>query len=139
MSRRKRVFLLSLPVALVLLGLAVFRLWPRTTVITPESFAHLRVGMPRAEVEGILGGPPRDESSGPSQMDLSALATDEEKLRVINEVRAMVILGPEYWISDRIAIWAVFDDAGRLHKVASFPVRRAEETLLQTFGRLVLF
>ncbi len=41
----------------------VWVLWPRTA-ITLENYERVHDGMTRAEVETILGGPPRDETDG---------------------------------------------------------------------------
>jgi hypothetical protein len=57
--------------ALAAVGLAVlitagaFALWPRPDRVTLENFRCIHVGMTRGEVEGILGGPPGDYTTGP--------------------------------------------------------------------------
>ena len=43
-----------LPVALVLLGVAIWVLWPRSSAITRENAARIELGMTVAEVEAIL-------------------------------------------------------------------------------------
>ena len=52
------------PLALGALGLALWLLWPRESAITEENIASIQIGMTRAQVEAILGGPARDESDG---------------------------------------------------------------------------
>jgi hypothetical protein len=47
---------------LVVAGAALYLLWPRSA-INRENFEKVQVGMTLAEVEAILGGPERDESS----------------------------------------------------------------------------
>jgi hypothetical protein len=67
MSRRRRFLLIALPVALVLLGVSAWVLWPRhpqATAITLENAKRIRPGMRLAEVSAILGGPPRHEITG---------------------------------------------------------------------------
>src|SRR5690349_6879996 len=60
---RRRVFLLLLaPVIGLVIG--IWMLWSRTA-ITPANAARIQPGMTLAEVAAILGGPARDESTGP--------------------------------------------------------------------------
>lgn len=54
---------------LVLAGVALFVLWPRTSQVTPENLTLIREGMTRAEVEKVLGGPPGDYRTGPTLED----------------------------------------------------------------------
>jgi hypothetical protein len=63
---RRRLVLLALPVALVLLGTGAWIVWPRQprTAITPENAAKIQKSMTLAEVEAILDGPARDETHG---------------------------------------------------------------------------
>lgn len=58
----RRLLLYAVPATLALIGCGGWLIWPRTA-ITKESFAQIRKGMSRAEVDVILGGPPRDEST----------------------------------------------------------------------------
>jgi hypothetical protein len=62
MSRR----ILSRAIVLFLAAGAVFVLWPRPALITHENMTHIREGMPRAEVERILGGLPGDYRTAPT-------------------------------------------------------------------------
>lgn len=64
MSRR-----LLLRFALLTAILVAAVLWPRPSAITRENQAKVHEGMTRDEFEAILGGPPRDESSGPTEYD----------------------------------------------------------------------
>jgi hypothetical protein len=63
--KRRRVAVLALSGCLALAGLLAFWLWPRGSCLNREHFAAVRVGMTRAEVEQVLGGPPRNECRGP--------------------------------------------------------------------------
>jgi hypothetical protein len=58
----RRVFLLGVGLALVALGLAFTdrALTPARAQITEAAFRRIGPGMPRQEVEAILGGPPGD-------------------------------------------------------------------------------
>lgn len=63
MAKRRRVTFAVL-VALVLLGVSVWWLWPREqSAITRANAEKIHVGMTLAEVQAILGGPPRMEGS----------------------------------------------------------------------------
>jgi hypothetical protein len=98
---RRRLFLLALPVALVLLGVGTFVLWPRTA-ITRENAERIQVGMTLAEVEEMLGGPARDEMSPGSAAMFGDLDPSEQGLSQESD-----------WMSDDIALRIAFD-AGRV-------------------------
>jgi hypothetical protein len=59
---RRRLLLFALAAAVVLFGASIWLLWPRACAITQENIDRIKVGMTFAEVEQILGGPPRDEN-----------------------------------------------------------------------------
>jgi hypothetical protein len=61
---RQRALLVGLLGVALATGATAWLLWPRTAV-TRENAPKVRVGMPLAEVEAILGGPARDEATGP--------------------------------------------------------------------------
>ena len=65
---RRRVLLLGLLATAVGVAAAAWLLWPRTA-ITRENAAKVREGMTLAEVEAILGGPARDETTGPVERE----------------------------------------------------------------------
>jgi hypothetical protein len=63
--RRRRLLVLAVLGAAVALAGGAWLLWPRpaiTTAITLENAAKIQQGMTLAEVEAILGGPPRNET-----------------------------------------------------------------------------
>jgi hypothetical protein len=60
---RRRLLLFGLLAALLVLGAGAWVVWPRMA-ITPENAAKIKQGMTLAEVESILGGAARDESTG---------------------------------------------------------------------------
>jgi hypothetical protein len=64
MPRSRRFLFLSLAAIAVGVAVGMWLLWPRT-VITPDNASRIRQGITIAEVEAILGGPERDESTGP--------------------------------------------------------------------------
>jgi hypothetical protein len=79
-QRRRQLFGLS--AALVAVALAVWLLGPRTA-ITAENAEKIQVGMTRAEVEALLGGPARDEAGGALEplFDGSESALERDALR----------------------------------------------------------
>ncbi len=120
MSRRtRRVLLLALPAALAVGVVTLWLLWPRTA-ITRANAAMIREGMTRTEVEALLGGPPRDEYTGPLVAEgpgrLSRLALPR-------------------WGSDRVIIWVSFDAEGRVDWSEAAHVRRGEESFADRFRR----
>jgi hypothetical protein len=64
----RRVLFIALLAALAV-GSSVWLLWPRTA-ITLGNVDKIREGMMLEEVETILGGPPRDDSTGPLEADM---------------------------------------------------------------------
>jgi hypothetical protein len=94
----RRLPLLALSAAIVLAGVGCWLVWTRTA-ITTENAAKIRNGMTRAEVEQILGGPPRAEGGWPP----------------------IVIMGPkaECWSTPHllIRVWFFHQDNGRVSMV----------------------
>jgi hypothetical protein len=63
MRRSRRLQLFGLAAGPVVPLVAAGLVWPRTA-ITRANAAKIQLGMTLAEVEAILGGPPRDETGG---------------------------------------------------------------------------
>jgi hypothetical protein len=59
---------------LVLVGILVTLLLPRPSRVTRENSERIKEGMSRAEVEEILGGPPGDYRTKPTNLDRDAVA-----------------------------------------------------------------
>jgi hypothetical protein len=57
---RRRTLLAALAGLAVVVAAGAWLLWPRQDRITPENLDRIELGMTRAEVEAILGGPPGD-------------------------------------------------------------------------------
>jgi hypothetical protein len=62
MSRRN-LLLLILICPVVVLAACIWLMWPRQSSITHANVARIQNGMVLAEVEALLGGPPRDETA----------------------------------------------------------------------------
>jgi hypothetical protein len=138
MTRRNcRLLQFGLPAALGAVMLAAWLLWPRTA-ITWENYERIQVGMTLAEVEGILGGPARDESTGP----LVAASPDVDDSLVelfpyFYNWHVLVRTRPACWTSDRLMVRLDFDDGGRVAGMDHLAVRRADEGILDRLRRWV--
>lgn len=143
MSARKRCLLLALPSAFVVLGVGAWVLCPHTA-ITRENAERIQEGMTQAEVMAILGGPPRDESSGPLDMD----EPDEGFPELIREARLRQWIDCEVrasfdpeggkraaWQSNQVAIYVWWDAEGKVTSVDCFPMRLAPESPLVKLRR----
>jgi hypothetical protein len=125
---RRRLILLSL--CCLLAGVAVWVAWPRSSDISAVNAARIEPGMTIIEVEGILGGPARDESTGP----LATADSDNDAAGQVDLllIRTMQESGwgrplPATWVSDSVVIQIEFVD-GRAGVPQVFLVRRVRET-----------
>jgi hypothetical protein len=141
--RTRRLLLACLPAAAVALAVGAWLLWPRTA-ITRENAAKIHKGMTRAEVKAILGGPPRDESSGPVDLDepddgIPDLIRDA-RLRQWIDGALRAHFDPEggeraAWQSNQVAVYIWWDAAGTVESCDCFPMRRAPEGPLEVLRR----
>jgi hypothetical protein len=143
-TRARRLLLLILPAGLAALAIVICMLWPRTS-ITRENASKIQVGMTLAEVEAILGGPARDESTGPCHLDESGinpvdLSNREEPTRLELQ-RLLIEMRPHtyiLWRSDSVVIWATQSQEGQdrqLTQVGYVPLQRSNESLLDRLRR----
>ena len=123
MTRRNRLVVLALPVALVLLAAGAWLIWPTPSAISLEHAAEIRAGMTVAQVEAILGGPPRDEAPQSAEMR-----------RIFQSVR------PDLeWSSDQVSVWVYLDADGRVkesHAIPAPPGSRDAMALLRRWLRM---
>jgi hypothetical protein len=132
-SHTRRLLLLAPPIVAVVLA-GVWVLLP-TSVITRENAAKIREGMTLADVETILGGPARDETTGPViREDPPEFAPPDSSGR---RFRITILdMRPHLeWHSDQVRIWVHVDTDGRVTECSHFPTRRAEEGLLDKLRR----
>jgi hypothetical protein len=112
---RRRLFIALGLLACVLLTSGVaWLLWPQTA-ITQENAAKLRKGMTLAEVEAMLGGPARDDSTGPLEMAGGGWPA----VGAYASINSATPGDPHYqvWKSDRRLVGVRLDDSGRVsHK-----------------------
>ncbi len=125
MTRRRRLLVFGLLASLLVLGVRGWVLWPRmATAITRESAARIQENMTLAEVEALLGGPARDETTGPL-----------EDLGMGDPLGNRGVVVFRTWKSDLVSIWAGFDEDNRVTGRIIVYTRRAPENLLDMFRR----
>jgi hypothetical protein len=123
MNRRLLLFPF-LSAFLVGLAFVVWPLWSRPTAINRENAAQIQVGMTLAEVEAVLGGPPRDDGNGVlafQRVDGSEATMTRSELRgALNQLPDV-----KHWLSDEVLIEVTLDHAGRVTSITVDPVRLA--------------
>jgi hypothetical protein len=118
-------------------AIGVWVLWPRTA-INQANFACIHNGMTMEEVDPILGGPPRDETTGPTTVDGDL--PDE-----LGDGNGWVSTADHFdkdgrrdfarraWTADRLSVLVDFDATARVCGKHVIQLRRDEESV---FGRL---
>jgi hypothetical protein len=146
MSRpRRRLFLaLGVVACLLLVGGGAWLLWPRSA-ITRENAARIEIGMTLAEVEAILGGAARDESTGSTNPVLDRDGISREELDMLGAHREICLISSHMaiqngkpspvWRSDLVEVFVRCDPAGRVTSCQAFPMRRADESPFATLRR----
>jgi hypothetical protein len=123
MRRHTRLIaMLAVLAVLIAVGFGIWGLWP-CTAINRENAAKIRVGMTLAEVEAILGGPARHESTGPVVLDEFGQRRHEWRFVMVH---AGLRFGdsPPHWQSDYVAIMVQLDPERRVIGVSVAPLRR---------------
>jgi hypothetical protein len=130
MTTRRRLLVFGLLATLTGLGLGGWLLWPRTA-ITRENAAKIKRGRTLAEVEAILGGPARNESTGSVEKDV-----DDEPPRVTAPRLPRADEWTGYaWLSDNVQVLLIFDADERAIGIEAHPMRRIPETTLEMLCR----
>ncbi len=132
MLRRRRFLFLALSLAAVMVGLPMgMWLMPRlpSTAITRENAERIESGITLGDVERILGGPARDECSGPVKDDEGGFNTidfppDDDLTGTAQSMQ---------WKSDRVSVTIDLDAHNRVICCDIAAIRR--ETLLETLRR----
>jgi hypothetical protein len=144
--RTRRLLLFGLPAGVAVALAAGWLLWPHTA-ITAGNAAKIQKGMTLAEVEAILGGPPRDESTVPLVVTLpkedgNALDHGDAEISLVlwraaaaDGAAAAGAVVPRQWVTNRLLVAVYFDADGRVLEVHCLPTRRADETLLDRLRR----
>lgn len=137
MTRRRGFLLLAMVAVAVVLAVGSWLLRPRSA-ITPENAAKIQRGMTLTEVEKLLGGPRRNESTGP-------LAGDYSLLTRLHGVGAATldfdgnwtfdVTQNNQWVNNSLAILVLLDAEGRVEWHESYPVHRVQEPILDMIRR----
>jgi hypothetical protein len=90
----------------------------------PESFERIQEGMTLAEVEAILGGPPRDYTGG-SMVPIIILSNTS------------AWADSRMWVGDEMAIDVALDDSGRIFLKEARPVLPARDGSWDRLRRLL--
>ena len=144
---RRRMLLIALFAALGVLGVGGWALWPRTA-LTRENAAKIQLGMALGEVEALLGGPARIETTGPTEGDADDNANDGPDPERLATERFLIALthttqssrsrigsSKHIWGSDSVAIFVVFDVDQRVIDFAVRPLRHAPESPVDMLRR----
>jgi hypothetical protein len=131
-TRRRRLLLSGVLASIFILGIAPWLLWP-CTAITRANAAKIKEGMTLAEVEAVLAGPCRDDSSGPLCADGPDWEADDLEASWYQNLKLMD--GRLVWGSDNVIIVIRLDDDERVLSSASIPVRRVRESPLDIIRR----
>jgi hypothetical protein len=129
-----------MPAVAVLAGARL--LWPRSA-ITAKTAEKVRPVTTLAEVEAILGGPARDESTGPTERDDDPGAAGPGGGGVIGFAWA---LGPslpdgnpcelrKMWATDHLMVVVDFNGGGRVTAKRTFRTHLVRETLRDRLRR----
>jgi hypothetical protein len=120
----RRLLLLALPSVIVLLGIVGWLLWPAqaTTTITRENAERIENGMAIEQVEKILGGPARDETTGPTRI---FCATVPENVTSY------------WWMTDQLFVVACCDNDARVVYCECRPAHRVHEGFFEMLRRML--
>jgi hypothetical protein len=84
--------------------------------------------MSLANVESILGGPARDESTGPLVESHPGMEAVHEMNRLKQSILTMPFVAePTCWVSDELLVVIYFDTEGRVFWCRSVPCMRADD------------
>jgi hypothetical protein len=143
MFSRGRALLLTLFFVVASCLLAAWLLRPQTA-ITQENAAKITEGMTRAEVEALLGGPARDETTGPVvldrnddlEVDLQAAHYEHLLVKSLrNQAAGVGFPRAVEWHSNQVSILVRFNRAGCVTDCNSIPRRRTNESPLDMVRR----
>src|SRR5262249_13734059 len=95
---RRRMLLLGSVAVVAALAVQWWAIQPALSAINAVNAAKVEKGMTLAEVEAILGGPARDELTGPVVFDRLLSIADCDS--------------PQSWLSDEVVVRVCFDERG---------------------------
>jgi hypothetical protein len=127
--RRRRFLLLTLIATLAFFSALGVILWWQQSAISPQNSDKIQVGMTVAEVEALLGGEARNESTLPDDFPTDAF------------IEGNVGKGDhQRWINRRHVVIVIFDDSARVKNHVIYGVGASPWStiaLLDSFCRLI--
>ncbi len=124
-AKGSRLLFWGLPAVLVLLGLGALALLSRPSPINPENEAKIRPGMTLADVEGLLGGPARNESNLPDNfIDDAFVVVDPDPVKAPRPRPGAARLEDRRWARPGYLVVVLFDASGQVvrHRAFTFDV-----------------
>jgi len=129
MKRRKRWLLASLFSLLSVVTTFALICWLPRTAINQETYDRIEIGMTLAEVEAILGGPARNEATGPIEVD------DDVDMPTFLPALIITRMRHACWSSNRIQTYVAFDHEHRVMNKACLRMHRVPESPVDMFRR----
>lgn len=122
----KRLWLFGLIAGIVALAALAWLLWSRMpmTAITLANAAKIREGMTVGEVEAVLGGPARDDCTGPIVYDASVGRVSHSLPQGLLNI----------WQSDTVQLSVVFRDGVVVYH-SPLPVHRVDGSFFDRLRR----
>lgn len=131
-GRHVRVQHLLIVVAVAIVGVVMWAVWPATP-ISQANFERIATGMTDAEVYTILGGPPRNEATGvlrDSENTKGFARIESGSLWLRNDLGEGCI-----WLSDNAVVHVEFDDTGHVVRKEFMEVSVERESVLSRLRR----
>ncbi len=126
MFKLTRKQLIAAPSVLGLFAVALFLLWPGPDPGTRATYDRIQNGMTESEVEAVVGLPPGDYATAPTEYDRGTAGFEEFK----------AIPGLVQWSGDEGTILVGFDFSWRVAKKAYWPaVGKTEKSTLRSWLR----
>jgi hypothetical protein len=128
---RKRKLRWALAGLVILAGAVTFLAWLRPmspAPVTLENYRRIKAGMSRAETEAILGGPPGDYSTGPTNSIHEHMMSTQVMANDGRPVWDDYVSGE--WRSDAQSVYVIFDGSRTL-SVQAFPNQLIEQDWIE--------
>jgi hypothetical protein len=122
----KKLSVALLAVALLLLGVLVALLAPRHCPVTRSAFEQIEAGMPLAQAQAILGGPPGDYSTEPTE----PVSERQSVERLRRDFGAPGLC----WDGNEGSVWLLLDSRGRVEVCEFVPRKQTNAGLLERLG-----
>jgi hypothetical protein len=123
MASRRLLLIVYTAILVTLVALSVAFLAPRATLITWTNAERIQRGMTLQEVEQLLGGPARDESTRPT-VPACIICDGYDSMNAPSGE----------WKSDEVVVWVYLID-GRVHVCKVMPPAAVEEGLVEMLRR----